>query len=229
MRFRSIIVLSGLVMLAPLIAAAQPGRLAQPGQLAQPGRLALPDFSALAKKASQSVNISLGPSLIGLAAGVLSADSNPDDAAVKDLVSALQGVYVRSFTFDRDGAYSKADVDAVRAQLGAPGWVPLVSTHDRQQQTDVDIYLRRSGRITQGMAIIAAQPRKLTIINIVGPIDLAKLAQLQGRFGIPRVNISNLLKTSTQAPVSTAPRTPAQPGVSVLSAPDHTAERAQPR
>jgi len=214
MRFRSVILLSGLLTLAPVIAAAQPG------QLAQPGRLALPNFSALAKKASQSVNISLDPSLIGLAAGVLSADSNPNDAAIKDLISGLQGVYVRSYTFDHDDAYSQTDVDAVRAQLTAPGWAPLVSTHDRSQQSDVDIFVRRSGRSTQGMAIIAAQPRRLTIINIVGPIDLAKLAQLQGRFGVPRIDVSNLLGTSAQLPASAAT------GVSVLPAPAHTAEQA---
>jgi hypothetical protein len=34
------------------------------------------------------------------------------------------------------------------------------------------------------MAIITARPRELTIVNIVGPIDLAKLGQLQGQLGL---------------------------------------------
>ena len=37
---------------------------------ADPGRLQLPDFSALSKKATQSVDISLDPSLLNLASGV---------------------------------------------------------------------------------------------------------------------------------------------------------------
>jgi hypothetical protein len=169
MQYRSTLLLSVLLSLPPMIAVAQPGRLV------------LPDFSALTKKASNAVDINLDPSLLGLAAGTLSAD--PD---VKDLISGLQGIYVHSYTFDQDGAYSKADVDSVRSQLVAP-WSQLVSTHDRNQQSDVDIFVRHNGQRTEGMAIIVSQPRKLTIVNIVGPIDLAKLAQLQGNFGVPKI------------------------------------------
>jgi hypothetical protein len=121
---------------------------------------------------------------MGLASGILAVSSNPNTAVVKDLASSVKGVYVRSYKFDEDGAYSKADVDAIRAQLVAPTWVSLVSTHDRKQQSDVDIFVNRSGDRTGGMAIITAKPRELTIVNIVGPIDLAKLGQLQGQLGV---------------------------------------------
>lgn len=154
----------------------------------EPGRLQLPDFSALAKKASQSVVITLDPSLLSLASGLFSADSAPADAGTRELISSLKGVYVRSFHFDEDHVYSQSDVDAVRAQLSAPAWQPLVSTHDRKQRSDVDIYVRRNGTRTEGLAIIAQRPRELTIVNIVGAIDLAKLSQLQGQFGIPRLD-----------------------------------------
>lgn len=177
MRFRSIILLSIVLPLAPWVAAAQSAKLM------------LPDFSALSKKASHSVDISIDPSLLGLASGFLGADSSPNGAAVKDLISGLQGIYVRSFQFDEDGAYSKADVDAVRAQLKAPAWVPLVSTHDRKQQSDVDIFVNRRGQHTDGMAIITSQPRELTIVNIVGSMDLAKLGQLQGQLGVPKIDL----------------------------------------
>ena len=155
----------------------------------EPGRLELPDFSALAKKASQSVVISLDPSLLGLARGLLSADTEADDAGTRELISGLKGVYVRSFHFDQDDVYSQSDVEAVRAQLSAPAWQPLVSAHDRKQHSDVDVYVRRNGAQTEGLAIIAQHPRELTIVNIVGAIDLAKLSQLQGQFGIPRLDV----------------------------------------
>lgn len=53
-----------------------------------------------------------------------------------------------------------------------------------------DIYLLRNGDHTESVAIIAAEPRQLTIVNIVGSIDLARLARLQGQFGVPRVGIT---------------------------------------
>ncbi len=175
MRFKSIVVMAVALPLLPLVA------------LAQPGRLVLPDFSSLAKKATQSVNVSLDAAMLGLAGGALSA--SPSEGSSKNLLSGLQGIYVRSFTFDRDDAYSRADVDAVRAQLVAPAWVPLVSAHDRQQHSDVDVYVRRNGDRTEGLAIITTEPREFTIVNLVGSVDLAKLAALQGRFGIPVVGV----------------------------------------
>lgn len=178
MRFRSLILTCTLLALPALAAAAEPGRLQ------------LPDFSALSKKATQSVDISLGPSLLQLAGGVIGDDGDANGAAVNDLIKGLKGIYVRSYTFDRPGEYSAADVKALRAQLLTPGWIPVVSTHDMKQGETVDIYLLRDGDHTDGVAIIAAEPRELTIVNIVGPIDLARLARLQGQFGVPRVGIN---------------------------------------
>jgi len=97
---------------------------------------------------------------------------------------------VRSYTFKRPGEYSKADVKSLQAQILTPGWQAVVSTHDLKQGGDVDVYLLRNGDRTEGVAIIAAEPRQLTIVNIVGSIDLAKLAQLQGQFGVPKVGLT---------------------------------------
>ena len=37
------------------------------------------------------------------------------------------------------------------------------------------------------LAILVAEPRELTVVNIVGPIDLTRLAAMRGQFGIPNV------------------------------------------
>jgi Domain of unknown function (DUF4252) len=178
MRFRSVILVFALLALPALASAADPGRLQ------------LPDFSALSKKAPQSVDVSLDPSLLRMASGVINSDNSGNGAAVNGLIHGIKGIYVRSYTFDKPGEYSKADVQAVQAQLLAPGWQPIVSTHDLKQGSNVDIYVLRTGNRTDGIAIIAAAPRELTIVNIVGSIDLAKLAQLQGQFGVPRVGLT---------------------------------------
>ncbi|HEY1890053.1 MAG TPA: DUF4252 domain-containing protein [Steroidobacteraceae bacterium] len=178
MRLRSIALICALLALPTLACAAEPGRLQ------------LPDFSALSKKAAQSVDISLDPSLLNLAKSVGISDDSGNGAAVNGVIQGIRGIYVRSYSFDNPGEYSKADVKAVEAQLLAPGWQPIVSTHDLKQGNNVDIYILRNGNRTDGVAIIAAAPRQLTIVNIVGSIDLAKLAQLQGQFGVPRIGLS---------------------------------------
>ena len=178
MRYRFVPVLA-LLVLAPTAFAADPGLLQ------------LPDLSALTSKASNSVVITLDPSMLSVASSFLQEDSAANSAAVKSIVHGLRGVYVRSFTFDHDGAYSRADLDALHSQLAAPAWQPLLTTHDRAHDADVEIYIRRDGRLTRGIAIIAARPRQLTIVNLVGAIDLAQLARLQGQFGVPQLDLSH--------------------------------------
>jgi hypothetical protein len=177
MRLRAVILVTALLAL-PALARAQ-----------EPGRVHLPEFSALSRRATQSVDISLDPSMLRQVSGVVNSTGG-NGAAIDDVIQGIRGIYVRSYSFDKPGEYSAADVQAVRAQLHAPDWQQVVSTHGLKRGNDVEIYIWRDGKRTAGVAIIAVQPRQLAIVNIVGSIDLAKLAQLQGQFGIPNVGLA---------------------------------------
>jgi hypothetical protein len=146
--------------------------------------LRLPEFNGLADKASDSVVISLDSGTLGMAAKFLDGH-DAGDAATLDVLKGLQGIYVRSYTFEKDGGYSEADIDAVRGQLSGPGWSRLVQTRSRKSHANVDIYLMLSGGKAVGLGLIASEPRQFTIVNIVGAIDLDKLHKLEGQFGIP--------------------------------------------
>lgn len=152
------------------------------------GQLKLPNFDALAEKASESVTITLDSALLGMAARFLDPE-NPQDAAAREVIAGIKGIYVRKYTFDEDFAYPKADVEMVRKQLGAPGWQRLVEVRSRKEQQDVDIYILLEQERANGLAIIASEPREFTIVNIVGSIDMRKLHQLEGQFGIPKLDI----------------------------------------
>jgi hypothetical protein len=155
---------------------------------ATPGALQLPNFNGIASKAVQTVDISLDTSLLGMAASFTDS-SKPDDAAVKEIIAGLKGVYVRSYTFNGDFQYPEADIDSVRKQLSAPGWQRLVAVHNSPDHSNVDIYICMVQGRASGLAIIASHPRELTIVNIVGSVDLQKLHQLQGKFGIPQMQL----------------------------------------
>jgi hypothetical protein len=161
--------------------------LAGPAAAGGGARLDLPDFKGLEERATQSVNITLDPSLLAIAARFLDG-SDPRDAATKEVVKGLQGIYVRSFTFDADGAYQPADLEAIRRQLATPGWSLLVQTRDRKEHTAVDIFVMKTNDKAIGLALIASEPREFTIVNIVGAIDLDKLHRLEGQFGIPKLD-----------------------------------------
>ena len=171
----------------PLIALAAAVCLAIPavGVAASP-ELRIPDFAHLRSKASDSTDVTLDGFLMRIARhfaakDAANGDRDPDLALLQDIKS----VRVRNFTFDSDGAYSKADIDSVRKQLSAPGWSALAQVHQREPQEDVDVYICMDGDIVKGLAVIASEPREFTIVNIVGSIDIDKIARLEGHFGVP--------------------------------------------
>mgnify|MGYP003942040813 CR=1 FL=1 len=70
-------------------------------------------------------------------------------------------------------------------ELG-PNWKRIVSVKDRMRE-NTEIYVNTNGdsKTVRGLVVICAEPRELTLVNLVGPIDIDKLASLEGEFGIP--------------------------------------------
>ena len=151
-------------------------------------KLVIPEFAGLAQKATESVTITLDPALLAMAGRFLDGN-DPQDAATKEIIKGLRGIYVRSYTFDKDSAYQQADIEAVRSQLAAPGWNRLVETRSRKTRANVDIYIMVDNNQAIGLALIASEPRQFTIVNIVGAIDLDKLHKLEGQFGVPKLDL----------------------------------------
>ncbi len=155
-----------------------------------PARLQISGLEKLAAKASEVVDVNLDGSMLKLASKFIDADEGEkDDFELKQMLQNLKGVYVKSFEFEKEGEYTEADVEAIRAQLHAPGWARLVSVRSKKQGDNADVYLMGSESNIQGLAIISAEPKELTVVNIVGPIDIDKLSKLSGHMGVPDIKV----------------------------------------
>jgi hypothetical protein len=173
----------------PLAALGLTVALALPGQAFADPELKIPSFVHLRQKAVESTDITIDGFLMRIARKFVKADADdPEAAATASLLQDIKSVRVRNFTFDEDGAYSRADVDSVRKQLNSPGWSPLLQVHKNISQEDVDVYVNMEGDEVRGLAIIASEPREFTIVNIVGTIDIDKIGKLEGQFGIPQLS-----------------------------------------
>jgi len=196
--------------------ALLPGRA-----FAQGAMLKLDQLDALSVKAKETVNVTLDQGMLQMATSFLgssskssasgnssaSASSNTTtNKSIGDLVSGLKAIYVRSYEFDKEGQYSPQDVAGVRAQLKAP-WTPMVTTHDPKES--VDIYMWRENGEMGGLAILVAEPKELTVVNIVGKMDLSALAAMGGSFGIPRgLGIPGVAPNAGAPPPPPAPPAP---------------------
>ena len=148
---------------------------------AQGPELKLPSFDNLQQKAAASVNVTIGSFLLGLV-GNLADEHDKEAAELKKTLLGLKSVQVRSFQFNSDYAYSQSDVESVRSQLSGPGWNRLVQTRDRNKNEAVDVYLSMDNHTVKGVAIIVSDPRKFTIVNVVGSVDLDQIAKLRQTF-----------------------------------------------
>ena len=170
---------ASVVAAAALAAAAFASASAQTGPSVS-GRLRLDSLERLAPKASETVNVEINGILIKFASVALSD---------KD-ISGLRGVYVKSYEFKSEGQFTEGDLAPLREQLRAPGWTRIVDIKSRDAMEDnAEVYVATDGGRVEGMAILSVEPKELTVINIVGAIDIEKLKRLEGNLGIPRIHV----------------------------------------
>ncbi len=156
---------------------------------AQDPRIQTVSLDHLAAKASQTVEVNVDGRLLQLASKVFS-DKDPDEKEIKELVAGIKGIYVKSYEFEADGQYTAVDVESIRAQVRAPSWTKLVTVNSKKDG-NLEVYLSMTGDVVNGLAVIATDDREFTVVNIVGPVDINKLARLEGQFGIPELGIES--------------------------------------
>ncbi len=145
-------------------------------------------LNKFASKASNNVDVTLEGSLLQMASRLLSS-SDPEQAKIKKVVSGLKGIYVKSFEFDKEGEYSEADLAGVRALLKNPSWSRIVGIKSRKDGENTEIYLQTAGNNqVGGLAIIAAGPKELTVVHILGSINLDDLGALED-YGVPQIDV----------------------------------------
>ena len=143
-----------------------------------------------AERADKTINVTVDEQLLRLAASFLS-DKKPDEAKIKELILGLKGVFVKRFEFEKEGEFTLADVESIRSQLSAPGWSSVANVRSKREG-NYDVSIMSEGSVIKGLAVLAAEAKAFTVVNIVGPIDVAKLAELEGKFGIPHFGLEQI-------------------------------------
>jgi hypothetical protein len=156
---------------------------------AQDAQLRLDNLDALAARAVESVEVTMNGAHVQLLRKLASL-SKTDKLKLEESLSKLKGVYVRGYEFAREGEYSEGDIEAIRAQLRAPGWERIVEVRNRNKGDEV-FFIPRDGEIA-GFAAISTEPRKICVINIVGQMDLSEMALLDKEFHLMRCDGSNI-------------------------------------
>lgn len=181
-----------LCLAAAICAAGASARAQQQPQYA--AKLQIDNEESLAQKANELIDVNLDENLLRIIPKKITTKT--DEGKVVDIgaiIGGLRGVYVRSYGFNNEGEYTEANLAGVRTQLRSPGWARLVNIIKKKADDNVhvEVYMMTSTGRIDGIAILALEPKRLTLVNIVGTIDLEKLSQLEGQFGIPELGIGS--------------------------------------
>jgi hypothetical protein len=167
---------------------------------AQNAKLRIDALDRLEDKATKVVDVSLDEKLIGMVSRLIKKTNATSDEARKaaDLISGIKEIYVRSYEFETEGAYSTADVESIRSQVKGGGWERLVGVRSKKEGENAEVYVLMPADKVLGLAVIAANPKELTVVNIVGSFDLERLSELDGELGVPRLELKRDAKPSGQ-------------------------------
>lgn len=125
---------------------------------------------------------------------------------VKKLLSGLKGIYVRRFWFRRGRSYKSEDVEPIHEQMTKPGWTALVNVKDRGKSQTVSVYSYVENEEVAGVTVVSEDKQEVTVVNIVGPVDIETLLLLGEGIGIPAMTLATIELIPKKKP------SPAPPG-----------------
>jgi predicted nuclease of restriction endonuclease-like RecB superfamily len=140
----------------------------------------------LAAKAVDVTEVTLGKNMLDFASKFMK-DKDEDDAKARKLIQGLKGIYVREYTFEKEGDYSPDQLKQLRAYFETSEWSPIVHAVERHKGATAettDVLVKTVNGETQGMFILSAEPKELSIVLILGPINMEDLSELQGIGGL---------------------------------------------
>ena len=156
-----------------------------------PAKIDMSHLDKFAERADKVIDVTVNEQLLRLAASFLNEKRSPDEGKIKEMILGLKGVFVKRFEFEKEGEYTMADVESIRSQLNSPAWSKIANVRSKREG-NYDVSIMSEGSVIKGLAVLAAEAKAFTVVNVVGPIDLAKLSELEGKFGIPHFGLEQI-------------------------------------
>lgn len=152
-------------------------------------RLRFERLNGLETKAEEVVEVNIDGKLLDLAKRVMVKVDDPDSKKIGLAISGLKGIYVRVYNFKNENEFNIADVEEIRSQLNAPGWERLANVRSKKNNQKIDVFTMFTGDVMSGVAVVVSESKSIAVVNVIGPIDIDLLAEMSGKFNIPKIEI----------------------------------------
>ncbi len=161
-----------------------------------------PIEKTLAERAAHVTEVTLDKNMLAFAGKFMAQDKDDDkdDKAAKEMIQGLRGVYVRDYEFDKDNEYTAEELEGLRKFITTgSGWSPMVHERTKGAKEGTDVFLKLVDGKVQGLFVLDAEPKELSLVLILGPIDMDKIGALGGNFGIPKDAVKDVKKAQKEA------------------------------
>ncbi len=195
--FASAILLGALFSCNPILQA----------QDSTPAPLTLQGLDALGAQAALHTDMTFNESMLKAASQMMPDEDRP-------IIAKLRSITVHNFKYSAMG-YDSAALEAVRAQFSANGWNHMVTKQTQPpaqpaaaasvgigpvegaspvtatpakpfDPTRTDVWVRMDHSNFDGIVLVVANQRNVSVVAIDGMISPLDLLHLRGHFGIPR-------------------------------------------
>ncbi|MGA2251583.1 DUF4252 domain-containing protein [Terracidiphilus sp.] len=142
----------------------------------------------LAARASDVTEVTLSKQMLSFAAQFMDKDDK-DDAQTRKLIEGLEGIYVRDYTFEKEGEVTPEIVEKLRAHYATGEWTPMVHERETKTHETSDVMMKMVNGEPRGIFVLTAEPKELTIVLILGPIRMEDLGKLHGIHGLGSLDV----------------------------------------
>lgn len=142
-----------------------------------------PIEKTLAARASHVTEVTLDKNMLAFAAKFMKDDSDKD---ARNMVQNLKGVYVREYDFDKENSYTAEELEGLRKYFQGSDWSSMVHESTKGKASGTDVFVKIVNGQMQGLFVLDAEEKQLSLVLILGPIDIDKIGELGGNFGIPK-------------------------------------------
>jgi hypothetical protein len=132
------------------------------------------NLDSLAAKASDKTELTLEGPMLAFVKTAIAKKAGPDAQGLFDNVA---GISIHNYEFGETGKYSDTDLASLRAQVStARGWSRVIKSKDSHDDTEV--YVLIQGGQARAFLLIDAEPKELSVVQISGTLELARMQQL---------------------------------------------------
>jgi len=195
----SAILLGAVLCFTPLLRA----------QDAAPVPLKVHGLDALGERATLHTDMTFDESMLKAASRMMPEEDRP-------IIAKLRSVTVHNFKYSAPGMYDAAALEAVRAQFSGGGWNHMVTKETQPpvepaaatagasigigpesapvatapakpfDPTRTDVWVRMDHSNFDGIVLVVANQRNISVVVVDGMISPLDLLHLRGHFGIPK-------------------------------------------